>query len=131
MRRCASLFAMQRISWMDQRMSGGPHKYRLLVRRRIGAMADCGHLGKGEHDERNMAAPAMPGAGLVVIEPKLIFAVSKLSSMTQRWPSTPTKVAMSVPAGHQVQKKASRRRRYAGGSEEASSALASIRMSLA
>jgi hypothetical protein len=36
-------------------------------------MADRSHHGKREHDERNMAVPAMPGAGLVVIEPKLGF----------------------------------------------------------
>jgi hypothetical protein len=31
-------------------------------------MADCRHPGKGEHDQRNVAMPAAPGAGLVVIE---------------------------------------------------------------
>ena len=34
-------------------------------------MTDCGHHGEGEHDQRHMPMPTMPGAGLVVIEAKL------------------------------------------------------------
>jgi hypothetical protein len=33
----------------------------------IGVMTDDSHHGEGEHDERDMAVPAMPGAGLVVM----------------------------------------------------------------
>jgi len=32
-------------------------------------MPDCCHHGEGEHDKRDMAMPAMPGAGLVMVEP--------------------------------------------------------------
>src|SRR6478672_10403419 len=38
--------------------------------------------------------------------PSSFLAVSKPSSMAQRRPSTATKVSISVPAGHQVAKKA-------------------------
>jgi hypothetical protein len=34
-------------------------------------MAHGGHHGEGEHDERDMPVPAMPGAGLVVSETQL------------------------------------------------------------
>ena len=36
-------------------------------------VSDGGHHGKGEHDQRHMAVPAMPGAGFVVIEPQLVL----------------------------------------------------------
>ena len=39
--------------------------------------------------------------------PSSFLAVSKLSSMAQRYPSTVTSTATGVPAGHQVAKKAS------------------------
>src|SRR6202521_3848788 len=38
--------------------------------------------------------------------PSSFLAVSKLSSMAQRWPSTLTRVALPVAAGHKVEKKA-------------------------
>ena len=50
--------------------------------------------------------PTMPGPALVVIEPEIVFAVSKLSSIAHRWPSTATSVSTEVPAGHHVVKKA-------------------------
>ena len=36
-------------------------------------MLDGRHHGEGKHDERDMAMPAMPGPGLVVIETELVF----------------------------------------------------------
>ena len=36
-------------------------------------MTDCGHHGEGEHDERDMTMPAMPGPGFVVVEPEFVF----------------------------------------------------------
>src|SRR6185312_10330520 len=39
----------------------------------VGAMTDDRHHGKCEHDERDMAMPSMPGAGLVVIKTELIL----------------------------------------------------------
>src|SRR6201993_2222219 len=38
--------------------------------------------------------------------PSSFLAVSKLSSMAQRWPSTDTSFWMDVPLGHHVEKKA-------------------------
>ena len=47
--------------------------YRLLCWHRIGPMTDRGHHGEGQHDERDVAMPSMPGAGLVMIKAKLVF----------------------------------------------------------
>src|SRR5450631_2890770 len=52
--------------------------------------------------------------------PNSFFAVSKLSSIAHRWPSTATSVSVGVPAGHQVVKKA-RSRRYFDGSADLAS----------
>src|SRR5580693_3814580 len=90
--------------------------FRFFWRRRIGAMADHRHHGEGEHHQGNVAMPPMPGSALVVIESELFFAVSKLSSMAHRWPSTATSVSMDVAAGHQVVKKRGHHRRYDVGS---------------
>src|SRR5580704_15944833 len=46
---------------------------RFFWRRRIGAMADHRHHGEGEHHQRDVAMPPMPGSALVVIESELIF----------------------------------------------------------
>src|SRR5215218_7454342 len=40
------------------------------------------------------------------VRPNSVLAVSKASSIAQRWPSTRTSVPIGVPAGHQVEKKA-------------------------
>ena len=78
MRRCARRMAMRRISWTDQRMRG--------VRLVAGLCPDCfwgcggvrvvadgGQHGEGQHDERDVAVPAVPGAGLVVVEAELVL----------------------------------------------------------
>ena len=39
----------------------------------IRAVPDRGHHGEGQHDERDVAMPAVPGAGLVVIEAELVL----------------------------------------------------------
>ena len=36
-------------------------------------MPDDGHHGEGEHDQRDVTMPAMPGAGFVVIETEFVF----------------------------------------------------------
>ena len=41
--------------------------------RGIGLMADGGHHGEGEHDERNVAMPAVPGSALVVVETEFVL----------------------------------------------------------
>src|SRR5215207_7086028 len=40
------------------------------------------------------------------VSPSSVLAVSNASSIAQRWPSTRTRVSISVPAGHQVEKNA-------------------------
>src|SRR5919107_5301485 len=40
------------------------------------------------------------------VSPNSVLAVSNASSIAQRWPSTRTRVAIGVPAGHQVEKNA-------------------------
>src|SRR5271157_574124 len=49
-------------------MSWPQTAHRFFGRRDIGAMTDDGHHGEGEHDQRHVTVPAMPGAGFVVIE---------------------------------------------------------------
>ena len=36
-------------------------------------MADGRHHGKGEHDERYVAMPSMPGTRLVVVQPQFVL----------------------------------------------------------
>jgi len=47
--------------------------YGLLYRWIIGVMPDRGHRGEGEHDERDVAVPSVPGTGFVVVETQLVF----------------------------------------------------------
>ena len=42
-------------------------------RRLVGLMLDGSHHGKGEHDERDVTMPAVPGSEFVVVEPELVF----------------------------------------------------------
>src|SRR5665213_70855 len=78
--------------------------------RDIGMMTDDSHHGEGEHDQRDMAVPAVPGTAFVVIEAEFVFGgfetVLDGPAMAQRWPSTRTSFFMGVPVGHQVEKKA-------------------------
>lgn len=46
---------------------------RFFERHGIGPMANDGHHGEGEHDQRDMPVPAMPGVGFVVIEAEFVF----------------------------------------------------------
>ena len=43
----------------------------------IGPMADDSHHGEDEHDEGDVAVPAMPGAGLVMIEAEFVLGSLK------------------------------------------------------
>src|SRR4051812_37663098 len=78
---CASLMAIRRTSWIDQRINDGLamllflpwFDVRVFWRWRIGAMADHRHHGEGEHHQRNVAMPPMPGSAFVVIEPEPVF----------------------------------------------------------
>ena len=54
-------------------MSWPQTAHRFFGRRDIGAMTDDGHHGEGEHDQRNVTVPAMPGAGFVVIETEFVL----------------------------------------------------------
>jgi len=40
-------------------------------RRGVGVMPDRGHHGEGEHDERDVTMPAVPGARFIVVEPRV------------------------------------------------------------
>src|SRR6201993_4968689 len=42
-------------------------------RRLVGQMLDGSHHGEGEHDERDVTMPAVPGSAFVVVEPELVF----------------------------------------------------------
>ena len=42
-------------------------------RRLVGLMLDGSHHAGGEHDERDVTMPAVPGSGIVVVEPELVF----------------------------------------------------------
>ena len=42
-------------------------------------MTDRGRHREGEHDERDVTMPAMPGARFIVVEAEFVFVVSKLS----------------------------------------------------
>ena len=67
---------MRRISWIDQRMRSDVLALRstwFFWRRLIGRMLDDSHHGEGEHDERDVTMPAVPGSGFVVVKPELVF----------------------------------------------------------
>ena len=57
---------MRRISWIDQRMRSDVLALRSTLfffgRRLVGPMLDGSHHGEGEHDERDVTMPAMPGS---------------------------------------------------------------------
>src|SRR4051794_41791585 len=73
MRRWARRVATRRISWSDQRMRPGELEQRFWGRRLVGVVADHGQHGEGQHHQRDVAVPAVPAAGLVVIEPELVL----------------------------------------------------------
>ena len=39
----------------------------------VGVVADRRHHGESEHDERDMAVPAVPGPGFVMVESEFVF----------------------------------------------------------
>jgi hypothetical protein len=45
-------------------------------------MPDRGHHGEGEHDERDVTMPAVPGAALVVVEAE--FVLGRLETILDR-----------------------------------------------
>ena len=77
MRLCANLMATRRISWTDHRISDDekwPASCAVFFGcRAVRAMPDGGHHGEGRHHQRDVAVPAVPGSGLVVIQSKLVF----------------------------------------------------------
>ena len=48
----------------------------------VGAVTDCRQHGKGQHHQRDMAVPAMPGSGLVMI--KTEFGLRCLEAILNR-----------------------------------------------
>src|SRR5450759_4386631 len=50
--------------------------------RSVRLMPDCCHHGEGKHDKRDMAMPAMPGAGRVIVESQ--FILGRLETILDR-----------------------------------------------
>ena len=69
-------------------------------------MADGGGHGEGEHDQGDVAMPAVPGAGLVVVEAELVLGGLEAVLDGPAVAFRVTRVSTLVPAGHQVVKKA-------------------------
>ena len=67
-------------------MSWPQTAHRFFGRRDIGAMTDDGHHGEGEHDQRNVTVPAMPGAGFVVIETEFVLGGFEADVVVGVWP---------------------------------------------
>ena len=80
-------------------------------------MADRGHHGEGQHDERDVAVPTMPGTGLVVIEAEFVLggfeAVLDRPAMAFDF----RQLFIGVPLGPMSRRRRDRRRRCCGGSE--------------
>ena len=76
MRLLARREAIRRISCTDQRISGGhdlggePPFYRICP---VGMLTDGSEHGKGQHDKRDVAVPAMPGTRFVVVETEFVL----------------------------------------------------------
>src|SRR5450631_3005996 len=77
----ASLMAMRRTSWIDQRINDAVAMRWFLPRFGVSffwAAADWRDggsppSGKGEHHQGDVAMPPMPGSAFVVVEPELVF----------------------------------------------------------
>jgi len=85
--------ATRRISWIDHGSMTAWHRFCFFFLPWSGVLflaaadwrdGESPPSGEGEHHQRNVAMPPMPGSALVVIEPELVFAVSKLSSIAHR-----------------------------------------------
>ena len=64
------------------------------------------HYREGQHDERDVAMPAMPGPGFVVVKPRLVLRRFKAVLDGLAATPTSTKVSTQVVAGHQIEKDA-------------------------
>ncbi len=65
---------MRRISCTDQRISAGVAVSAFFLGRRlVRVVTDHRHHGERQHDERHVTMPAVPGAGLVVVEPEFVL----------------------------------------------------------
>ena len=73
-------------------------------RRLVGLMLDGSHHGEGEHDERDVTMPAVPGSGFVVVEPELVFGCLETVFDRPAVSFDVDKCLDCVPAGHQVVK---------------------------
>src|SRR3954468_2347004 len=74
--RCAKRVTTRRISCTDQQINGGScgsSSGCFLGGRAYWPSADGGEHRKRQHDERDVPVPAVPGAGLVVVEAQLVF----------------------------------------------------------
>ena len=69
-------------------------------------MPDGGHHGESQHDERGVAMPSMPGAGLVMIKAKLVFCRLEAVLDGPAAAFHAHQFSIEVPSGAQVEKKA-------------------------
>ena len=117
MPRRAKRVAIRRISWIDQRMrstvwqaaSPGFFWCNFVC---ICALPAGGHHGEGQHDQRGMAVPSMPGSGFVMIEAEFVLGGFEAVLDAPALALHPDQrghlgVMGGVPLGHQVEKKAS------------------------
>jgi hypothetical protein len=86
---------MRRSSWTDQRMrlgASGRAGSGFLGRRRVGVVADDRQYDEGQHHQRDVGVPAMPGAGLVVVEAELVLG--GLEAVLDRPARPPSKASL-------------------------------------
>ena len=85
-------------------------------RRGIGVMTDGGHHGEGEHDQRYVPMPAMPGAALIVIEAEFVLGGLEAVFDGQRRPSAAINFSRAYPWGTRWRRTPSHHRQCCGGS---------------
>ncbi len=65
---------MRRISWSDERTSArGRQMFFRCGGERIGFVTDARHHGEGQHHQRDMPVPAVPGPGFVVVKTEFVL----------------------------------------------------------
>ena len=101
--------AIRRISCTDPRISGHdlvgePHFYRIGP---VGFLADSGEHGEGQHTERDVSVPAMPGTRFVVIKTELVLGGLEAVLDRPSVPLDPHQRFDRGAGGHHVAKNAS------------------------
>lgn len=94
----------------------------------IGMMPDDGRHGEGQHDQGNMAVPAVPRARLVVIEAKRVLRGLETVLDRPAVASIRTSVSMACPAGTRSRRRPDRVRDIAADQQTSGPELAEIRV---